>query len=109
MNDLKSQWSQLKSMVRMRWNKLTESDLSAIDGRCDQLARKIQERDGCSEDEAKRQVDQFCMDNHVESPETCPPTSVSTRESVALSAAGRKPSGNSGQSSNFSPLPRQPK
>ena len=66
MNDLKSKWNELKSKVRMKWNKLTDADVSCIDGRCDRLTSSVQSRYGCSQDEATRQVDQFCQENRIE-------------------------------------------
>jgi uncharacterized protein YjbJ (UPF0337 family) len=37
-------WKQVKGQVKEKWGKLTDDDLTAINGRRDQLEGKIQER-----------------------------------------------------------------
>lgn len=61
MNDtyVKSHWSELKTKVKARWNKLTDEDLNAADGRVDQVCNKIRDRYGISDADAKRQFEQF--------------------------------------------------
>jgi uncharacterized protein YjbJ (UPF0337 family) len=39
-------WKQLTGRVKEKWGKLTDDDLTAINGRRDQLEGKIQERYG---------------------------------------------------------------
>ena len=39
-------WKQMKGKVKEQWGKLTDDDLTAIDGQRDQLEGKIQERYG---------------------------------------------------------------
>ena len=43
-----------------KWGKLTDDDLTAINGRRDQLEGKIQERYGVAKDQAKKQIDDWC-------------------------------------------------
>jgi uncharacterized protein YjbJ (UPF0337 family) len=54
---LKGQWTQLKGQVREQWGKLTDDDLSQIQGRSEQLIGRIQERYGVAREEAQRQVE----------------------------------------------------
>lgn len=49
-------WKQLVGKAKVQWGKLTDDDLSVIEGRRDQLIGKIQERYGVAKDEAERQV-----------------------------------------------------
>jgi uncharacterized protein YjbJ (UPF0337 family) len=49
-------WKQLVGKAKVQWGKLTDDDLSVIEGRRDQLVGKIQERYGVAKDEAERQV-----------------------------------------------------
>jgi uncharacterized protein YjbJ (UPF0337 family) len=45
--------------VKEKWGKLTDDDLTAIDGKKEQLVDKIQERHGIAKDAAEKQVDEF--------------------------------------------------
>ena len=49
-------WKQLVGKAKVQWGKLTDDDLSVIEGRRDQLVGKIQERYGIAKEEAERQV-----------------------------------------------------
>jgi len=59
-NTLKGQWKQLKGKVQSKWGKLTDDDLTRIEGDATQAVGRIQERYGIAQDEAKRQWDDFC-------------------------------------------------
>jgi uncharacterized protein YjbJ (UPF0337 family) len=52
----KGRWNQMKGVVKKQWGKLTDDDLSVIDGQRDQLVGKIQERYGIAKEEAEEQV-----------------------------------------------------
>ena len=56
---IEGNWKQVKGKVKEQWGKLTDDDLVAIAGKRDQMIGKIQERYGCTRDEAQRQVDDF--------------------------------------------------
>jgi len=56
---LSGQWKQLKGRVREHWGKLTDDDVSMVEGRVQQLVGKIQERYGINRDEAQRHVDEW--------------------------------------------------
>lgn len=45
--------------VKEQWGKLTDDDLSKINGKREQLEGRIQEVYGKSKDEAKKEVDSF--------------------------------------------------
>lgn len=55
----KGNWNQLKGRVKEQWGKLTDDDLSRIEGQRDQLVGRVQERYGIAKDEAEKQVKQF--------------------------------------------------
>ena len=42
--------------MKEQWGKLTDDDMTVIEGRRDQLVGRIQERYGVAKDEAERQV-----------------------------------------------------
>lgn len=52
-------WKQTKGQVQQQWGKLTDDDLTVIDGKREELVGKIQARYGCAKEEAERQVEQF--------------------------------------------------
>lgn len=51
------QWKQAKGAIKEQWGKLTDDDLTVIEGNRDQLVGKIQERYGIAREEAQKQVD----------------------------------------------------
>jgi len=61
-NTLKGQWSQLKGSVKTQWGKLTDDDLTQIEGQRDKLVGRVQERYGLAQEDAERQVHDF--ENH---------------------------------------------
>jgi uncharacterized protein YjbJ (UPF0337 family) len=46
-----------RSKVKAKWGKLTDDDLTAINGRREELEGKIQERYGIAKDQARKDVD----------------------------------------------------
>lgn len=52
-------WEQVKGSVQKAWGKLTNDDLSVIEGDRKQLAGKIQERYGVAKNEAEKQVHEW--------------------------------------------------
>ena len=58
-DQVKGDWKQLKGKVKEKWGKLTDDDLTAIEGRADQLAGKLQERYGYGKEQAQRELDAF--------------------------------------------------
>jgi uncharacterized protein YjbJ (UPF0337 family) len=53
------QWKQFKGKVKQQWGKLTDDDLTVIEGNQDELIGKVQERYGIERKEAERQVHDF--------------------------------------------------
>jgi uncharacterized protein YjbJ (UPF0337 family) len=58
-DQIEGKWKQTSGKVREKWGKLTDDDLTVIDGRRDQLVGKIQERYGLAKEAAEKQVDEF--------------------------------------------------
>jgi len=52
-------WKQSMGKVKVKWGKLTDDDVTAINGKREQLVGKIQERYGIAKDAAEKQVDEF--------------------------------------------------
>jgi uncharacterized protein YjbJ (UPF0337 family) len=56
---LEGKWSQLKGEVRSKWSKLTDDDLTNLQGKREQLTGKIVERYGIAKEEAETQLDKW--------------------------------------------------
>ena len=49
-------WKQFKGKMKEQWGKLTDDDMTVIEGKRDQLVGKIQERYGYEKDQAENEV-----------------------------------------------------
>jgi uncharacterized protein YjbJ (UPF0337 family) len=56
---VEGQWKQASGKIKEKWGKLTDDDITKINGKRDQLAGKIQERYGIAKDAAEKQIDEF--------------------------------------------------
>lgn len=52
-------WKQSAGKVKEKWGKLTDDDLTFVNGKKEQLVGKIQERYGIAKEAAEKQVDEF--------------------------------------------------
>ncbi len=61
MNDdaLKGQWKMLKGKIKEKWGKLTDDDLTEVEGRRDFLIGRIQERYGIAKEKATQELREF--------------------------------------------------
>ena len=50
---------EVKGKIKEKWGNLTDDDLTAINGKRDQLEGKIQERYGIAKDQVKKDVDNW--------------------------------------------------
>ena len=49
-------WKQLTGKVKEQWGKLTDDDMTVIEGKRDQLVGRVQERYGIAKDKAEEEV-----------------------------------------------------
>ena len=56
-NRIEGNWKQFGGRVEEKWGKLTDDDLTVINGRRDQLEGKIQERYGIAKDQVRSDVE----------------------------------------------------
>lgn len=56
---LKGKWNQLQGDVKKQWSKLTNDDISYINGEEESLIGKLQELYGYTKEQAKEQVDKW--------------------------------------------------
>lgn len=58
-NQIEGNWEQFKGQVQSQWGKLTDDDLTYVDGKRRELAGRIQKAYGKSEEEAEREIDMW--------------------------------------------------
>lgn len=56
---IKGQWKEMKGDAKRQWGKLTDDDLTRIEGNRDMLVGAIQKNYGKAKDEAEREVDDW--------------------------------------------------
>lgn len=54
-DQVKGNWTQFQGKVKEKWGQITDDDLTAINGRREQLAGKLQERYGYEKERAERE------------------------------------------------------
>lgn len=59
-DQLAGKWKQVKGMVKEKWGKLTDDDLTATKGNAEQIVGKLQERYGYQKAKAEKELDEFC-------------------------------------------------
>ncbi|EFC55276.1 CsbD-like protein [Enterobacter cancerogenus ATCC 35316] len=55
-DEIGGNWKQFKGKAKEQWGKLTDDDMTVIEGKRDQLVGKIQERYGYEKDQAETEV-----------------------------------------------------
>ena len=58
-DQIEGKWKQAKGAVKQKWSKLTDDDLTYIDGQKDRFVGKLQERYGINKEDAQKQVDSW--------------------------------------------------
>lgn len=61
---IKGNFTEYKGKIKEQWGELTDDDLDRMAGQRDQLVGKIQQRYGCSREEAERQVETWTQRFH---------------------------------------------
>ncbi len=56
---LKGKWKEIKGEVKVKWGKLTDNDMTQIEGHEDKLFGFLQKRYGYSKDQAEREYNEF--------------------------------------------------
>jgi uncharacterized protein YjbJ (UPF0337 family) len=58
-NEIEGNWKQFSGKVKEKWGKLTDDDLTTIEGKRDNLLGRLQERYGYEKDMADRELTDF--------------------------------------------------
>jgi len=53
---VKGNWNQAKGRIKEKWGKLTDDDITLIEGRRDHLIGRLQERYGLAKDAAEQEI-----------------------------------------------------
>jgi uncharacterized protein YjbJ (UPF0337 family) len=53
------QWKQIKGRIKEQWGRLTDDEITQLEGHSEQLVGKLQERYGLEREEAERQAKEF--------------------------------------------------
>ncbi|MBI1381832.1 MAG: CsbD family protein [Planctomycetaceae bacterium] len=56
---IEGNWKQLSGSLKEKWGKLTDDDLTQVDGKREKLLGKLQERYGLARDKAEQELRQF--------------------------------------------------
>ena len=56
---IEGKWKHSMGKVKAKWGKLTDDDMTVINGKKEQLVGRLQERYGIAKDAAEKQVDEF--------------------------------------------------
>jgi uncharacterized protein YjbJ (UPF0337 family) len=57
--ELAGDWTQFARMVKAKWAKLTDEDMTTFSGKSDQLAGLLQLRYGYGRDQAEKEISEF--------------------------------------------------
>lgn len=58
-DEFEGQWKIFKGKIKEKWGKLTDDDMSQINGKKDQLLGKLQERYGLTKEKAEEELDRW--------------------------------------------------
>jgi len=56
---IKGKWKQLIGRIKKQWGKLTDDDMTRMEGSREELLGKIQERYGITKEQAEKQIREF--------------------------------------------------
>lgn len=94
---IEGKWDQYKAVVKQKWAKLTDDDISLIGGKKDELVGKVKERYGLAKDKAEAQIDEWTrsIDTDKDDSPSYPPTGGNNRGNFGggMQAAGREGEG----------------
>ncbi len=59
-DQVKGNWTQFKGQAKQQWGKLTDDDLTEIDGQREELLGRLQSAYGYEKEQAEEEVERFC-------------------------------------------------
>jgi uncharacterized protein YjbJ (UPF0337 family) len=64
-DNLQGEWPALKGQVKLRWGKLTDSDVQRLSGKTEELAGVLQQRYGYGKAQAQIEINQWVSDHNI--------------------------------------------
>lgn len=61
---LKGKWNEIKGKVKQQWGKLTDDDITQLNGSYDELLGTLQKRYGYQKEQAQREITTFLEKYH---------------------------------------------
>src|SRR5690242_3091024 len=58
-DQIEGNWTKAKGKLRQQWGKLTDDDITVINGKREELAGRLQERYGYQKDQAEKEIDDW--------------------------------------------------
>ena len=52
-------WKEFTGKAKQQWGKLTDDDLTVVEGKRDELSGKLQQRYGYAKDQAEKEIDSW--------------------------------------------------
>lgn len=56
---IQGKWHEIKGQVKTKWGKLTDDDITQINGKREELAGRLQKRYGYAKDKAEEEIKSF--------------------------------------------------
>lgn len=63
---LKGKWNEVKGKVKQQWGKLTDDDITQINGSYEELEGRLQKVYGYQKDQVKKELDEFAKRQDLE-------------------------------------------
>jgi uncharacterized protein YjbJ (UPF0337 family) len=57
--EIAGDWQQFTGLVKEKWGKLTDDDLTTFSGKSDQLAGLLQQKYGYAKEQAEQEINEF--------------------------------------------------
>ncbi|CAN5621383.1 CsbD family protein [soil metagenome] len=61
-DQIKGSWKQMQGEAKKRWGKLTDDEVTQLEGNRDKLVGSVQEKYGIAREQAEREVDEWAAD-----------------------------------------------
>ncbi len=58
-DQIQGSWTQAKGKIKQKWGKLTDDDITQINGNRQELAGRLQTRYGYAKDRAEKEIDEW--------------------------------------------------
>lgn len=56
-------WTEIKGKLKQKWGKLTDDDITQINGSYEELAGRLQKTYGYQKDQVKKEIDTFAKEH----------------------------------------------